>query len=102
MNKYTDPEFDIEGDLEVKNCLEGIEYWLNDSVERDGNVNASALGDALSTLAASNILAGAPLPIDVNAAAKALDFGCWSGRSRPGSVHRIVRRFCETSARSRH
>jgi hypothetical protein len=48
------------------------------------------LGDALSTLAQSNIVAGGSLAIDLTSTAKALEYSSWSGNGRPGSVHRIV------------
>lgn len=92
MDKYTDPEFDIEGDLNVKNCLEGLEYWLKDAVEQGGNVSPGSLGDALATLAQSNILPQSGMVIDLNNTAKILDFNAGGSYSpRPGSVHRIVR-----------
>jgi hypothetical protein len=86
--KFTDPEFDIENDQGVNNCLEGLMNWYADPTESGPSVSPWQLGEALKTLADSNVLLSPAVTIDVNAAAGALDSGD-GGSGGPGSIHRV-------------
>jgi hypothetical protein len=93
--KFTDPEFDIEY-LSDRNCLEGLKYWYNDQpITADSSVSPDSLGDALSTLLRSNVLAHTSAAFNLEIASKVLtgsgsDAGPVNGSgSCPGSVHRV-------------
>ena len=93
--KFTDPEFDIEY-LSDRNCLEGLKYWYNDEPTATGSsVSPDSLGDALSTLLRSNVLAHTSAAFDLETASRVLaGTGSGSGPVNgsgacPGSVHRV-------------
>lgn len=92
--KFTDPDFDIEG-VSDKNCLEGLKYWYKDpsatsTTATTSSVSASRLGYALSTLIESEVLLQNAAPIDLITAAKVLNNDTSNEDSGgPGSVHRI-------------
>ncbi|KAF1850642.1 cysteine proteinase [Cucurbitaria berberidis CBS 394.84] len=88
--KFTDPDFDIEN-LGDKNCLEGLLYWYKERpVPSTSSVSPSRLGDALSTLIQSDVLAQNAAVFDFAAAAKLLDpNGSDDENGGPGSVHRV-------------
>jgi hypothetical protein len=86
--KFTDPEFDIESDLGINNCIEGLMGWYGDSPSEEDSVKPWDLGTALRILAESNLLV-APMAIDPIAAAKVLGDSSPSGSDTPPSVHRI-------------
>ncbi|KAF2713281.1 cysteine proteinase [Pleomassaria siparia CBS 279.74] len=88
--KFTDPEFDIEGDGGTKNCLQGLMNWYYDTSPSGTAGDPWKLGKALSTLVEVGLLATPSIDVDLAAASKALGFSESSGSSRgPKSVHRI-------------
>lgn len=87
--KFTDPDFDIEEDKEINNCLEGLMYWYNESTAERSPVSSWQLSDALKALADSNLLVAPTMAIDVNAAARILDGDSDGRRGGPESIHRI-------------
>lgn len=87
--QFTDPDFDIESDLAQKNCLEGLMSSYDDPLPPKSNVSPGRLGEALATLAESNLLASPSMVIGLHAAAKLLEVEESSENSPPGSVHRI-------------
>jgi hypothetical protein len=87
--KFTDPDFDIEGDLDTKNCLEGLMNWYNDAAPQGPGVTPWQLGSALGTLADSGLLADPSVTINLSAASRVLEFRGQNRGGGPGSVHRI-------------
>ncbi|KAF2786476.1 cysteine proteinase [Melanomma pulvis-pyrius CBS 109.77] len=87
--KFTDPEFDIEGDLGTKNCLEGLMDWYNDPSPGKATVGPWQLSSALATLAESNLLTTPTMNVDLGAASRVLDYEEPNSSGGPGSVHRI-------------
>ncbi|KAK7184461.1 calpain family cysteine protease [Paraphaeosphaeria sporulosa] len=87
--KFTDPEFDIESDMRVRNCLEGLISWYNDPLPPKSRVSPRRLCEALDTLAESNLLASQTILANLSTAANILDDDDSSDRGGPGSVHRI-------------
>ncbi|KAF2451090.1 cysteine proteinase [Karstenula rhodostoma CBS 690.94] len=87
--KFTDPEFDIESDLRVKNCIEGLMSWFDDPPPPKSRVSPGRLGEALDTLAESNLLASPTILANLATAVSILDVDDSSGHDGPGSVHRI-------------
>ncbi|KAF2870660.1 hypothetical protein BDV95DRAFT_607806 [Massariosphaeria phaeospora] len=86
--KFTDPDFDIEGDRGINNCLSGLLNWYNDSAARGTTVSPWRLGNALATLAESDLLNPPNLIVDLATAANILTAE-ESNSSAPGSIHRI-------------
>ncbi|KAF2503244.1 cysteine proteinase [Lophium mytilinum] len=89
--KFTDPEFDIEDDLNVGQCLKGLLETGADTPPPGtlSSVDSVDLRNALNTLADSGIV-GSALTVDVNAVSKVLNVG--TGRRDgpdPKAVHRI-------------
>lgn len=87
--KYTDPDFDIESDLGVNNCLDGLMNSYYDPPQGGPTVTSDRLGEALSTLAESNLLVAPTMAIDLNNVARILDTDDAGGGGGPQSVHRI-------------
>ena len=92
--KFTDPDFDIEGDFGLGNCLKGLLSYSDDgedSGSSSGPVSVLQLKECLNTLNDSGILASPMVSLDVNLLSKCLGYGPSSSRSSggPGSVHRV-------------
>ncbi|CAI6328970.1 unnamed protein product [Periconia digitata] len=87
--KFTDPEFDIEGDRGINNCLEGLMDSFKRGDDDDDEVDPEELGEAFKTLVASKIMANTAVAIDLEATARALKSGDSNGPRRPSTVHRI-------------
>lgn len=88
--KFEDADFDI-GDLEDKNCLEGLMHWYNEpSTTTAASMSTSRLGSALSTLIQSDVLLQNAATFDLVTAAKLLNGNqSTNDDSGPGSVHRL-------------
>ncbi|OCL06143.1 cysteine proteinase, partial [Glonium stellatum] len=98
--KFTDPDFDIEGDFGTGNCLKGLlSYYDEDSggsggdsgPSSSGPVSLSRLRQCLSTLNDSGILSSPTVSLDLDLLSKYLNDGDGSSRESrgPGSVHRV-------------
>lgn len=93
--KFTDPDFDIEGDFGSGNCLKGLLSYFDDDEDSvpssSGPVSVFQLKECLNTLNDSGILASPMVSLDMNLLGKCLGYGDSSSRSSggPGSVHRV-------------
>lgn len=86
--KFTDPEFDIEGDLGINNCLKGLQNWYESLAEKSSSVKPWHLGDALKILADSNLLVNPTLAVDLETATNILN-GDSGDDDGPEAIHRI-------------
>ncbi|KAF2122378.1 hypothetical protein BDV96DRAFT_482899 [Lophiotrema nucula] len=87
--KFTDPDFDVEGDLGINNCLEGLMRNFYDAPLGGSSVSPGRLGEALATLAESNLLVAPTMAVDLNNVAKILDNNSDRESEGPQAVHRI-------------
>lgn len=90
--KFTDPDFDIEGDFRRENCLKGLLSCLDDDdsgPSSSGSVSVFQLKECLTTLNDSGILASPMVSLDMNLLSKCLDYSNSRSSGGPGSVHRV-------------
>ena len=87
--KYTDPDFDLEGDFPRKNCIYGLATSEDSGNSTSPPVTANQLCNALSTLLASDVLGSRPgAPLDLTSLAQALHGG-GDTKEEPACVHRV-------------
>ena len=97
--KFTDPDFDLEGDNGVRNCLCGL--LIPEPDIGDITVSAGSLSNALNTLLGSKILGpNASVTMDLTALQNALKNSVGENETDQeclGSVHRVDYIFEEPS-----
>ncbi|KAF2194304.1 cysteine proteinase [Zopfia rhizophila CBS 207.26] len=90
--KFTDPDFDIDGDFGINNCLKGLMSSYYDREGGGDSVSSGRLSSALTTLAESNVLGTPMVAVDVTAVARILnddDDDDDDSAGIPACVHRI-------------
>jgi hypothetical protein len=88
--KYTDPDFDLEGDFPRKNCIYGLGASEDSGNSTSPPVTANELRNALSTLLASDVLGGRPaVALDLTSLTRSLYGGDGGKVEEPACVHRV-------------
>jgi len=91
--KFTDPDFDIEGDFGCGDCLHGLPSLDQDAAEdEEPKLSVKQLKACLDMLAASKVLgAESTAMLDIDAVRTCLgnDGGDDGSSPEPGSVHRV-------------
>jgi hypothetical protein len=87
--KFTDPDFDIEGDFAIQNCLYPLDTVDNSANNEAAPIGAEVLRNALSSIASSNILGNSPaLTLDLACLRHAIAGTSWENGG-PACVHRL-------------